>query len=196
MRSDFTNCRLRDLPCGRRLMDRARFVHKKSPAGNDNSARRNNNRSEFKRMDLAAAGLMEQPFHTQGTPDSIVSYASHLEGLEAIRAACETRNGLALLQGPPLSGKSTLIRHLVNTIDDDQECAVVDGTGLNTSTLLEATLQQFPYRQRTPRDDPGLRVAAGCETPATVAHHRKHPSAQSQRPARALQPGGIEVPET
>ena len=91
-------------------------------------------------MDLAAAGLSEQPFRTQGTPDSIVSYASHLEALEAIRTACDTPHGLALLQGPPLSGKSTLVRHLVESLDDDQEYAVVDGTGLNNTTLLESVL--------------------------------------------------------
>jgi type II secretory pathway predicted ATPase ExeA/pSer/pThr/pTyr-binding forkhead associated (FHA) protein len=96
-------------------------------------------------MDLAAAGLREQPFRNQGKQEPIVSYASHLEGLEAIRAACKTPTGLALLQGPPLSGKSTLIQHLADTRDDDQECAVVDGTGLNTATLLEATLRQFGY---------------------------------------------------
>lgn len=96
-------------------------------------------------MDLAAAGLTEQPFRTQGTPDSIVSYGSHLEGLEAIRAALEKPHGLALLQGPPLSGKSTLVRHLVESLDEEHEYAVVDGTGLNTTTLLEAALREFGY---------------------------------------------------
>ena len=89
-------------------------------------------------MDLAAAGLREQPFRTQGKPAPIVSYASHLEGLEAIRAACQEPHGLALLQGPPLSGKTTLIQHLVESLDGGQEYAVVDGTGLTTTTLLEA----------------------------------------------------------
>jgi type II secretory pathway predicted ATPase ExeA/pSer/pThr/pTyr-binding forkhead associated (FHA) protein len=138
-------------------------------------------------MDLAAAGLQEQPFRTQGAPEPIVSYASHLEGLEAIRTACETRNGLALLQGPPLSGKSMLIRHLVETIGDDQECAVVDGTGLNTSTLLEATLQQFGYAAdfRTDNELLGmirvfaLQQAAKHEPPLLIIEdtHRLNPSA-------------------
>src|SRR5210317_753882 len=96
-------------------------------------------------MDLAAAGLTEQPFRTQGTPDSIVSYASHLEGLEALRDACAMPHGLALLQGPPLSGKSTLVRQFVDMRDDNQEGAIVDGTGLNATTLLEATLREFGY---------------------------------------------------
>ena len=96
-------------------------------------------------MDLATAGLTEQPFRTLGTPESIVTHGSHLEALEAIRAACELPHGLALLQGPPLSGKSTLIRHLVESLDDGQEFAVVDGCGLDNLTLLESTLREFGY---------------------------------------------------
>jgi type II secretory pathway predicted ATPase ExeA len=138
-------------------------------------------------MDLAAAGLTEQPFRTQGKPESIVSYASHLEGLEAIRAACETPNGLALLQGPPLSGKSTLIQHFVDSRDDDQECAVVDGTGLNATTLLEATLREFGYEADFHTDNEllsmlrvfALHQAASYQPPLLVIEntHRLNPSA-------------------
>ena len=138
-------------------------------------------------MDLAAAGLTEQPFRTQGKPESIVSYASHLEGLEAIRAACETPNGLALLQGPPLSGKSTLVHHLVDSRDDDQECAVVDGTGLNATTLLESTLREFGYEADFHTDNEllsmlrvfALHQAASYQPPLLVIEntHRLNPSA-------------------
>jgi len=138
-------------------------------------------------MDLAAAGLTEQPFRTQGKPESIVSYASHLEGLEAIRAACETPNGLALLQGPPLSGKSTLIQHFIDSRDDDQECAVVDGTGLNATTLLEATLREFGYEADFHTDNEllsmlrvfALHQAASYQPPLLVIEntHRLNPSA-------------------
>ena len=138
-------------------------------------------------MDLAAAGLTEQPFRTRGKPETIVSYASHLEGLEAIRDACETPNGLALLQGPPLSGKSTLIQHFVDSRDDDQECAVVDGTGLNATTLLEATLREFGYEADFHTDNEllsmlrvfALHQAASYQPPLLVIEntHRLNPSA-------------------
>ncbi len=95
--------------------------------------------------------------------------------------------GLALLQGPPLSGKSTLIRHLVETHDNDQECAVVDGTGLNNTTLLEATLQQFGYEADFGTDNEllgmirvfALQQAAKHRPPLLVIEntHRLNPSA-------------------
>ena len=96
-------------------------------------------------MDLGAAGLNEQPFRTHGRPLSSVSYASHDDGLKALEETCETSNGLSLLQGPPLSGKSTLIREFVDTLPGEYSFAIVDGKGLNTTSLLEAILWQFGY---------------------------------------------------
>jgi type II secretory pathway predicted ATPase ExeA len=140
-------------------------------------------------MDLAAAGLTDQPFRMQGTPDSIVSYASHLEGLEALREACATPHGLALLQGPPLSGKSTLVRHLLDLRDDNQEGAIVDGSGLNATTLLEATLREFGYEADFDTENEllsmlrvfALHQAASHQAPLLVIEntHRLNPSALS-----------------
>jgi type II secretory pathway predicted ATPase ExeA len=138
-------------------------------------------------MDLAAAGLTEQPFRNQGKPEPIVAYTSHLEGLEAIREACRKPTGLALLQGPPLSGKSTLIQHLVESRDTDQECAVVDGTGLNNTSLLETTLRQFGYEADFESDNEllamirvfALQQAANHQPPLLIIEntHRLNPSA-------------------
>lgn len=138
-------------------------------------------------MDLAAAGLSEQPFRTMGTPDAIVAYGSHLEGLESLRAACAMPHGLALLQGPPLSGKSTLIRHLIESLDDNQEFAIVDGAGLTTTTLLESTLREFGYEAEFDSDSEllgmlrvfAIHQASKYQAPLLVIEntHRLNPSA-------------------
>jgi type II secretory pathway predicted ATPase ExeA len=96
-------------------------------------------------MDLGTAGLNEQPFRTHGRPLSIVSYESHDEALAALAATCEARKGLMLLQGPPLSGKTTLIRLFVETLPAERSVAIVDGKGLNTTGLLESMLRQYGY---------------------------------------------------
>jgi len=96
-------------------------------------------------MDLGAAGLKEQPFRTHGKPLATVSYASYEEGLKVLADTYIAHNGLSLLQGPPLSGKSTLTRDFVDSLSSDCEVAVVDGKGLNTTALLEAILRQFGY---------------------------------------------------
>jgi len=96
-------------------------------------------------MDLGASGLKEQPFRTHGRPLSAVSYASHNDAFKVLEETYATTNGLSLLQGPTLSGKSTLIREFVDSLPDECSVAIVDGKGLNTTSLLEAILRQFGY---------------------------------------------------
>ncbi len=96
-------------------------------------------------MDLGAAGLTEQPFPTHGKPLAIITYSSKQAALEIFRETCEHERGLSLLQGPSLSGKSTLIRTFVDSLDNELAVAVVDGTGLNTTNLLMSVLRQFGY---------------------------------------------------
>lgn len=96
-------------------------------------------------MDLGAAGLHEQPFRTHGRPLTTVSYASHVEGLKVLEESCLQANGLSLIQGPMLSGKSILIREFVDSIAERCSVALVNGKGLNTAALYEAILGQFGF---------------------------------------------------
>ena len=97
-------------------------------------------------MDLGAAGLHEQPFRTHGRPPVVVSYAARRDAHKTLEEACDHVKGLCLLQGPTLSGKSTIIRAFVDQFPKDRAIAVVNGEGLNTTGLLEAVLRQFGYQ--------------------------------------------------
>ncbi len=96
-------------------------------------------------MDLGAAGLSQQPFPTHGKPLAIVSYSSKVAAIEMLSDTCAHSTGLSLLQGPSLSGKSTLVRTFINSMPDDRSAAVIDGKGLNTTNLLISVLRQFGY---------------------------------------------------
>ncbi len=96
-------------------------------------------------MDLGAAGLTEQPFPTHGKPSAIVSYRAERAAREVLENTYSNPTGLSLLQGPRLSGKSTLIRSFVDSLPDDGAVAVVEGKGLNTTKLLKSILRQFGY---------------------------------------------------
>ena len=96
-------------------------------------------------MDLGAAGLSEQPFRTHGRPLATVSYASYQEGLKVLGECCAEANGLCLVQGPTLAGKSTLVRDFVDSVPEECAVAIVDGKGLNTAGLLRAILGQFGF---------------------------------------------------
>ena len=74
-----------------------------------------------------------------------MDYASFRDAIATLGRACAAPFGLALMQGPPLSGKSTIIRDFVELLPDDCSVAVIDGAGLNTSGMLEAMLRKFGY---------------------------------------------------
>ena len=96
-------------------------------------------------MDLGSAGLLEQPFPTHGKPLATLTYASKEAALEVLQNTYEHPTGLSLLQGPTLSGKSTLIRGFVDSLHEDCSAAVIDGKGLNTTNLLISVMRQFGY---------------------------------------------------
>lgn len=96
-------------------------------------------------MDLGAAGLTGQPFPTHGKPSAIISYGAERAAREVLENTYTDPTGLSLLQGPSLSGKSTLIRSFIDSLHEDCAVAVVDGKGLNTTKLLKSILRQFGY---------------------------------------------------
>jgi pSer/pThr/pTyr-binding forkhead associated (FHA) protein/type II secretory pathway predicted ATPase ExeA len=96
-------------------------------------------------MDLAAAGLREQAFRTHGKPITVVPLASQQQAIEVLNKTLASPTGLAVIQGPSLSGKTTLLRHFLDGLPESCSSAIVDGAGMNTTTLLEALLRQFGY---------------------------------------------------
>ena len=96
-------------------------------------------------MELSEAGLQEQPFRTHGRPLVFVHYSAQQSAFEFLHDTYKKERGLGLFQGPPLSGKTAIIRHFAESLADDAAVAVVDGAGLNTTALLEAVLSQFGY---------------------------------------------------
>lgn len=99
-------------------------------------------------MELGAASLREQPFRLHAEPIVFVSYEAQQRAHAFLTQVSNHPTGLGLLRGPLLSGKSTLIRSFVDSLDNDSEVAVVDGANLNTTALLEAVLSQFGYTLR------------------------------------------------
>lgn len=96
-------------------------------------------------MDLATAGLQQQPFPHHGKEKAGFVYSSQQHALEVLHDTYATDNGLCLFQGPALSGKSTVIQRFINSLPEHMAVAVVDADRLNTSGLLEEVLRQFGY---------------------------------------------------
>jgi type II secretory pathway predicted ATPase ExeA/pSer/pThr/pTyr-binding forkhead associated (FHA) protein len=97
-------------------------------------------------MDLSDTGLHEQPFKTHGQPSALLAYAAHRAALEFLEATYAAKHGLGLLQGPALSGKSTVAREFMGSFPADVSRALVDGNGLTSTALLSSVLSQFGYK--------------------------------------------------
>ncbi|MBT8084258.1 MAG: hypothetical protein KJN72_03460, partial [Woeseia sp.] len=74
-------------------------------------------------MELNKAGLTEQPFRTHGAPLTFVHYEGQVAATEFLRAVWTNPHGLGLLQGPSLSGKTTIIHHFIATLHEDPSVA-------------------------------------------------------------------------
>ncbi len=96
-------------------------------------------------MELNDAGLLQQPFRVGGEPLTVSSYAGHRKALEFLATTTKHRHGLGLLQGPALSGKSTIVREFIASLGPDVAHAVIDGKGATPVSLLKGLLGQFGY---------------------------------------------------
>lgn len=96
-------------------------------------------------MELGVAGLQEQPFRTHGRPLVFVGYSGQVAAFNYLRKAYKHNLGLGLFQGPPLSGKSTLLRQFAEQKELDAAMAVIDGAYINPISLLQDALRQFGY---------------------------------------------------
>ena len=96
-------------------------------------------------MELAAAGLKEQPFRSDGRPVVFVTYEGQANAYAFLNETCTHNSGLALFQGPSLSGKSTILRQFA--AEHRQQCsiAIINGIGLDKTELLTAVLKSFGY---------------------------------------------------
>ena len=96
-------------------------------------------------MELSDAGLRQQPFRARGIPPAAVTYAAQVAALDFLAATFADDHGLGLFQGPPLSGKSVIIKQFTESLGDETAYAVVNGAGAETDVLLRDILRQFGY---------------------------------------------------
>lgn len=96
-------------------------------------------------MEPSDAGLRDQPFRTHGPPLTVFPYSAQRDALQFLADTYTDANGLGLFQGPPFSGKSTILRHHVASLPDDMAWAIVDGSGTEPTAFLNEILRQFGY---------------------------------------------------
>jgi type II secretory pathway predicted ATPase ExeA len=102
--------------------------------------------------------LADKAFGAQADAALIVAYESHQDALRFLSAALSQPNGIALLQGPAGSGKSTIVWEQLAWSARDAAVAMVDGVHLSPRQLLQSVLEQFGVSQVPLHDEQMLQA--------------------------------------
>lgn len=111
--------------------------------------------------------LGKQAFGERADKRLIVAYQSHQDALRFLASALGQANGIALLQGPAGSGKTTIIDEQRDWSQRDAAIAVFDGAHLTPRQLLTGILSQFDVRFARQEDEQLLQLLNGFLTQQT-----------------------------
>jgi len=88
-------------------------------------------------------GLKEKPFNTTADPKFLYLTEGHREALAHLLYGVQERRGFIVLTGEVGTGKTTLIRALLQQLDDKTEVAFISQSKLSFDGLLEYMLAIF-----------------------------------------------------
>lgn len=88
-------------------------------------------------------GFSEKPFHIVPNPHFLYLSAKHQHALTYLEYGIREGMGFILLTGEIGTGKTTLIRHMLNQIEAEIEVAVIFNTNVSANQLLSLILQEF-----------------------------------------------------
>ena len=121
-------------------------------------------------MHLENVGLQDRPLRLTGSPVTFIQYQSQKDAFTFLRRILLDDKGVGLLNGPELSGKSTLVRQFIQEMPADQSVAFVDGTRLKTADFLLEVLAQFGYEVSLDSTEELLNMLSVVAIQQTRAH--------------------------
>jgi type II secretory pathway predicted ATPase ExeA len=104
------------------------------------------------------SSLGSKAFGNNADTGLIVAYQSHQDALRFLSSALSQANGVALLQGPAGSGKTTIIKEQLGWSSRDAAVALLDGAHLTPRQLLIGMLSQFGVRTVSQDDEQLLQM--------------------------------------
>lgn len=104
-------------------------------------------------MPTQQSSLASKAFGKHADPSLVVAYQSHQDAMRFLAAALAQPNGIALLQGPGGSGKSTIVRAQRDWSAINSVVALLDGTHLTPRNLMNGMLTQYGIETVSQHDD-------------------------------------------
>ena len=106
----------------------------------DNVGNHNNYKNPMPTID---SSLISKAFGEDADAGLVIAYETHQQALRYLGAAIDQANGVALLQGPAGSGKTTIIREQLDWASRDAAVALLDGEKLTPTRLINGMVTQF-----------------------------------------------------
>jgi len=104
-------------------------------------------------MQAHDSSLGSKAFGKHADAGLIVAYQSHQDALRFLSSELSQANGVALLQGPTGSGKTTIIKEQLGWSSRDTAVALLDGAHLSPRQLLTGMLSQFGVQTASQNDE-------------------------------------------
>lgn len=102
-------------------------------------------------------GFKEKPFGIAPDPDFLYLSRQHRNAISSLEFGLMDNAGLMLFTGDIGTGKTTIIRHILNTIEEDFLVAVVFNSNVNARQLLELILVDFGVEVHSEREMEALK---------------------------------------
>ena len=119
-------------------------------------------------MYLKFYGLTEKPFDLTPNPRFLFQTPGHREALAQLIYGVQEQKGFTLMTGEVGTGKTTLLRTLVQRLDGQAECAFVMNSTLSFDEIIEYALADFGVKD--PRGTRARRLMALNQF--LIAQHR------------------------
>jgi len=100
-----------------------------------------------------SSSLSSKAFGEHSDPGLIVAYQSHQDALRFLSAELSQANGVAMLQGPKGSGKTTIVNEHLGWSSRDAAVAILDGVHLTPRQLSAGMLSQFGIQSTLQEDE-------------------------------------------
>ena len=99
------------------------------------------------------SSLASRAFGEHADIGLIVAYQSHQDALRFVSSALSQPNGIALIQGPTGSGKTTIVNEQLAWSSREAAVALLDGAHLTPRGLLNGMLAQFGIQTTSQHDE-------------------------------------------
>ncbi len=88
-------------------------------------------------------GFMEKPFSLVPNPNYLYLSSKHENALTFLEYGLREKIGFVMLTGEIGSGKTTLIRYLLNQVEEDMDVSVIFNTNFLSNDLINLILNEF-----------------------------------------------------